>query len=122
LEELKNVNKKFREINEFFSPKIIAEVNDVFVKLVRIKGDKIPWHNHKDEDELFYVLEGELLMEVEGEAGFVMKAGDIYVVKRGMGHRISSLRESRIMLIENKSTAHTGEVKTAITRSIEEQL
>jgi mannose-6-phosphate isomerase-like protein (cupin superfamily) len=51
-----------------------------------------------------------------------MKAGDIYVVKRGMGHRISSLGESRIMLIENKSTAHTGEVKTAITRSIEEQL
>ena len=77
MEKLKNVNKKFREINEFFSPKIIAEVNDVFVKLVRIKGDKIPWHNHKDEDELFYVLEGELVMEVEGEAGGVLKAGDI---------------------------------------------
>ncbi|MEE4178503.1 MAG: cupin domain-containing protein [Bacteroides sp.] len=97
-------------------------MNDVYVKLARIRGDKIPLHKHREEDELFYVLEGELFMEVEGEAGFVMKAGDIYVVKKGKEHRISSKEECRIMLIENKTTAHTGEVKTDITRSIEEQM
>ena len=122
MENLKNVNQKFLEIKDYFSPKIIAEVNNVFVKLARIKGDKIPWHQHKEEDELFYVLEGELLMELEGEAGFVMKAGDVYVVKKGKAHRVSSREECRIMLIENKTTAHTGEVKTDITRSIEEQM
>ncbi|MGK0236229.1 MAG: quercetin dioxygenase-like cupin family protein, partial [Psychroserpens sp.] len=55
---LKTVNlfKKLNQIQDYFSPKIIGEVNDVFVKIVKIKGDKVPWHNHKNEDELFYVI------------------------------------------------------------------
>ena len=57
-----NLSDKFQEVKGYFSPKIVGEVNDVFVKIALIKGDEIPWHNHKNEDELFYILEGELLL------------------------------------------------------------
>lgn len=118
---MENIHKKFEEITEYFFPKVIAEVNDVYVKLAKIKGDKIPWHTHTEEDELFYVLEGQLLLEVKDEEDRMMRTGDVYVVKKGVEHRVSAAEECRIMLIENKSTAHTGQVQTDITRSIEEQ-
>ena len=117
-----NLKEKLKGLNEYFSPKIIGEVNDVYVKLAKIKGDKVPWHNHKDEDELFYVIEGNLLFEIEGKESFIMNKGDLYVVKKGVNHRVSSTEECHIMLIENKTTEHTGKVKTYITKSIEEQL
>lgn len=117
-----NLNKELEGIQGYFSPKVIGEVNDVFVKLAKIKGDDIPWHNHKDEDELFYILKGNLFFEVEGEEGFTMNAGDLFIVKKGINHRVSSKEECHIMLIENKTTAHTGEVVSKVTRSIEEQL
>ena len=81
----------------------------------------IPWHNHENEDELFYVVEGQLLMEVENQPDRVMNKGDLYVVKKGVNHRVSSRDECLIMLIETKTTEHTGKVKTAITKSIEER-
>lgn len=119
---MENINQKFKEVTAFFSPKIIAEVNDTYVKIARIKGDDLPWHAHKHEDELFYVLEGTLLVEIKGQASFEMKNGDVYVIKKGIEHRVSAEDECKIMLIENKSTAHTGEVQSKITRSIEEQM
>jgi len=60
-----NIKEQLETIKEYYSPKIIGEVNDVYIKLVKIKGDKVPWHNHKDEDELFYILKGKLLFEIE---------------------------------------------------------
>ena len=117
-----NIQNHLSKIKEYFSPKIIGEVNDVYVKVAKIKGEDIPWHNHANEDEAFFILSGELLFEEEGKDPFTMKSGDFYVVKQGVNHRISSAEECRIMLIENKSTAHTGEVKSAVTKSVEEQL
>ena len=117
-----NLLQKFNEINEYFSPKIVGEVNDVYVKIAKIKGNKIPWHNHKDEDELFFILEGNLLFEIEGQDSFIMEKGDLFIVKKGINHRVSSKEECKIMLIENKSTKHTGEIKTEITKSIKDQL
>ena len=117
-----NLIDSFQLLTDYFAPKIIGEVNDVYVKIARIKGEDIPWHNHKDEDELFYIVEGSLLFEVEGQESFTMNEGDIFVVGKGIKHRVSSTEECKIMLIENKSTAHTGEVITKITRSIDEQL
>ncbi|MFT5619569.1 MAG: quercetin dioxygenase-like cupin family protein, partial [Arenicella sp.] len=99
---------KFKDVKGYFSPKIVGEVNDVFVKIAIIKGDEIPWHNHKNEDELFYILEGELLFEVENEKPFTMSQGEMFVVKKGINHKVSSEHECKLMLIENKSTAHTG--------------
>lgn len=117
-----NVKSKFADINEYFSPKVIGEVNDVFVKIAKIKGDDIPWHNHKEEDELFYIIEGSLLFEIENQESFTMKEGDLFIIKRGINHKVSAKEECKIMLIENKTTAHTGEVESTITKSIEEQL
>lgn len=116
-----NLKEKLHEIKEYFSPRIIGEVNDVYVKLAKIKGDKVPWHNHKDEDELFYIIEGNLLFETEGKDSFIMNKGDLFIVKKGLNHRVSSKEECSIMLIENKTTAHTGDLKTEITKDIKDQ-
>ena len=117
-----NIQDYLSQVNAYFSPKVIGEVNDVYVKVAKIKGEDIPWHNHTNEDEAFFIINGELLFEEEGKEPFTMKAGDFYVVKKGVNHRVSSGEECQIMLIENKSTAHTGAVESAVTKSIEEQL
>ncbi len=117
-----NLEKQLAKVTDYFSPKIIGEVNDVFVKLAKIKGEKVPWHNHENEDELFYILTGRLLFEIEDEESFVMNPGDMFIVKRGINHRVSSEEECSIMLIENKTTAHTGGVESEITKTLEQQM
>jgi quercetin dioxygenase-like cupin family protein len=117
-----NLKQKMHDIQHYFSPKVIGEVNDVYVKLAKIKGEDVPWHNHKDEDELFYIVHGELLFEIEDKPSFVMNEGDLFIVPKGVNHRVSSTAECVIMLIENKSTQHTGDVRSHVTKSIEEQL
>jgi mannose-6-phosphate isomerase-like protein (cupin superfamily) len=117
-----NVKHHLSKIEEYFSPKIINEVNDAYIKVAKIMGEKVPWHNHENEDELFYVIEGTMLLEIENEENVIMNQGDLYVVKKGINHRVSSTEECHIMLIENKTTLHTGEVQSEITKSIEEQL
>ncbi len=116
-----NIKDHFKEVKNYFSPKIIAEVNDQYVKIAKIKGQEVPWHNHENEDELFYVIEGSLLMEIENEADFTMRSGDMFVVPKGINHRVSSIDECQIILIETKTTKHTGEVRSSITKSIREQ-
>jgi len=117
-----NLIESFKNIDNYFSPKIMGEVNDAYVKIAKIKGDEVPWHDHKNEDEMFFILEGNLLMEVEGMDSFTMNKGDMYIVKKGVQHRVSSADGCKIMLIENKSTAHTGDVKSNITKDIKDQL
>ena len=116
-----NLKEKLSEIKAHFSPKIIGEVNDVFIKLVKIKGNKVPWHTHENEDELFYIVEGSLLFEIENRNSFTMNKGDLFIVKRGIKHRVSSKEECHIMLVENKTTLHTGEIVNEITKSIKKQ-
>lgn len=115
------LKERFGAITGYFSPKIIGEVNDVFVKLARIKGDDIPWHNHAQEDELFYIVEGQLLFEVEGQEPFSMVQGDLFIVPRGVSHRVSSTAECLIMLVEPMATRHTGDLVTPVTKTIDEQ-
>jgi quercetin dioxygenase-like cupin family protein len=117
-----NIPKELIKIKEYFSPKVIGEVNDTYIKLAKIKGEKVPWHNHKNEDESFYILEGFLLMEIENKEPFTMQKGDFFIVKKGLNHRVSSTKECSIMLIENKATLHTGTTKSEITKSINKQL
>jgi len=116
-----NLNEKLSEITEYYSPRIIGEVNDVFIKLVKIKGNKVPWHIHKNEDELFYILSGSLLFEVENQEPFTIKESELFIVKQGINHRVSSKEECHVMLIENKTTLHTGETVNEITKSIKSQ-
>lgn len=117
-----NLLDRASALTAYFSPRVIGEVNDVYVKVARIKGEEIPWHNHPGEDELFYIIDGSLLFEIEGEDSFTMETGDLYVVRRGINHRVSSVEECRILLIENKETAHLGELESDLVKSVEEQL
>jgi len=117
-----NVNEIALQITEYFSPKIIAEVDDQYVKIAKIRGDDIPWHRHENEDELFFILKGKLTMEIEGQLPFQMHEGDLFVVLKGVSHRVNSVEECSVILIERKSTKHTGELTTDITKSIDEQM
>jgi quercetin dioxygenase-like cupin family protein len=116
-----NLKDVFLSLDKFFSPKIIGEVNNQYIKVVKIKGQEVPWHNHENEDELFYVVKGILLMEIENQPDLILKKGDLHVVKKGKNHRVSSKDECLIMLIESKTTEHTGKIKSVITKSVRDQ-
>ena len=119
--KLVSLKDSFSTVSDFFSPKIIGEVNNEFVKIAKIKGEDIPWHNHENEDELFLIIEGSLLIEIENEPSFMMNTGDMYIVKKGVNHRVSSVDECKILLIESKTTQHTGKIVSKVTKSIEDQ-
>jgi mannose-6-phosphate isomerase-like protein (cupin superfamily) len=107
-------------LTEYWSPRVIAEVDDHYVKVAKVKGT-LAWHAHDEEDELFFILKGSLTIEME--AGAVeLSAGQAFVVPRGVRHNPVAAEECHIMLIERKSTRHTGTVVTEQTRSVEEQL
>jgi mannose-6-phosphate isomerase-like protein (cupin superfamily) len=107
-------------LTELWSPRIVAELDDSYVKVAKVKGT-LTWHSHDNEDELFYILKGKLRIEME--AGAVeLSEGETFVVPKGVRHNPVAEQECHIMLIERKSTAHTGSEVTAQTRSVEEQL
>ena len=116
-----NLNEQLKEVKDYFSPKIVSEVNNQYVKIAKINGDKVPWHTHENEDELFYILEGSLVMELEDQESFNMHEGDVFVVPKGVNHKVSSDKECAILLIESKTTLHTGNIITKITKSINKQ-
>ena len=105
---------------EHWSPRVIAEVDDAYVKVAKVHGS-LAWHSHDDEDEFFYVLAGKLRIEMEDRA-VELDAGDAFVVPKGVRHNPVAERECLVMLIERKTTQHTGNTVTAKTRSIAEQL
>ena len=106
-------------LKELWSPRIIAEVDDSFVKVAKIKGE-FPWHSHEMEDELFMVLEGEMSIELE-DSRVKLKTGDLHVVPKGTAHRPSAAEECLILLFEKKTTRHTGDIVQENTRSVEQQ-
>lgn len=107
-------------LTEYWSPRVIAEVDDNYVKVAKVKGT-LAWHAHDDEDELFFILKGSLTIEMESGA-VVLSAGQAFVVPRGVRHNPVAAEECHIMLIEHKTTRHTGDVVMEKTRSVEEQL
>ncbi|MEW5924199.1 MAG: cupin domain-containing protein [Candidatus Zixiibacteriota bacterium] len=118
----RKLERLFPQLKTYFSPKVIGEVNDVYVKVTKVKGDDVPWHTHDNEDELFYIVKGSLVMQIENQDDFTLGQGELYIVGKGVKHRVHSDQECWILLIEPKVTKHTGDVKSTITRSIEEQL
>lgn len=113
-------------LTEFWSPRVVAEVDDAYVKVAKLHGS-LAWHSHEHEDELFFVLEGRLRIELEDDSiapgGAVeLEAGQMFVVPKGVRHNPVAEQECRILLIERKSTQHTGDVVTERSRSLAEQL
>jgi mannose-6-phosphate isomerase-like protein (cupin superfamily) len=107
-------------LTEFWSPKVVGEVDDVYIKVAKLKGT-FTWHSHANEDELFYVLKGQMRIEME-HATVELREGDMYIVPKGVRHNPSAPEECQVLLIERKTTLHTGDVITVQTRSIAEQL
>ena len=107
-------------LTELWSPRVIAELDDSFVKVAKVHGS-LTWHSHDDEDELFYILKGSLRIEME-ERTVVLGQGDAFVVPKGVRHNPVAEHECHILLIERKTTLHTGSEITDKTRSVAEQL
>ena len=102
-----NLKEKYSKFGEHWHPYIVAELNSNYVKLAKLKGEFI-WHKHEEEDELFVVIEGTLMMEFRDKTVEV-KPGEILVVPKGVEHRPWTKDEVKVMLVEPKSTKHTGE-------------
>ena len=107
-------------LDEFFSPRVVGRVNDHYVKVAKTYGDFV-WHVHEDEDELFLVLKGRLVIELEGEAPVTLGPGQMFVVPKGVRHKPRADEECWLALVEPVSTTHTGDVIADVTRSIEDQ-
>lgn len=108
-----NVNSKLELINDLWKPRVIAELNGQQVKISKVKGEFV-WHDHKDEDELFYILKGKMIMEFRDKKVEVNE-GEIIVVPKGVEHRPIAKEEVWMMLFEPLNIKHTGDVKSDLT-------
>lgn len=102
-----NLQQKLALIDEHWSPRVVAEMNDYQFKVVRIEGDFI-WHSHADTDEAFFVLEGQLRIDFR-DGHVLLQAGELYVVPRGVEHKPYAAQEVQMMLIEPRGVLNTGE-------------
>jgi mannose-6-phosphate isomerase-like protein (cupin superfamily) len=111
------------QLTELWSPKVLGQVNDQFIKVARVQGE-FPWHAHAHEDELFLVLRGQLRIgRAPSDGGDIhLRPGEFFIIPRGVRHNTSAQEETWIALIETTTTQHTGEEQTPLTRSIEDQL
>jgi mannose-6-phosphate isomerase-like protein (cupin superfamily) len=105
---------------ELWSPRVIGELDDSYVKVAKVRGT-FGWHDHAHEDELFFILKGHLRIEMESGAA-ELDEGEMFVVPKGLRHNPVAENECLIMLIERKSTLHSGKAVNANTRSLAEQL
>ena len=115
-----NLKQEAESLESYWSPKVLGQVNDQYVKVAKLKGD-LTWHKHDEEDELFLVLAGHLTIEYEDR--FVeLEPGDFHIVPKGTMHNPSCANECLVALIETTTTKHTGDVVVEKTRSISAQL
>ncbi len=104
-----NLGEKFGKFSEYWHPYIVGELNDNHVKIAKLKGELI-WHKHDHEDELFIVLEGTLMMDFKDKT-IATQPGEILIVPKGIEHRPWTRGEEvKIILVEPKSTKHTGDL------------
>ena len=112
--EVVNLSEKFDRFSDYWSPKIVGEINDMHVKLVKLRGE-FTWHHHEREDELFLVIKGRLRMQLRGgdrEIG----AGEFIIVPRGTEHcPVTLTDEVQVVLLEPKTTLNTGNVSNERT-------
>ncbi|WP_299479731.1 cupin domain-containing protein [uncultured Roseibium sp.] len=117
---ISNLEKEFAEISDYWSPRVVADVNDQSVKLAKLKGEFV-WHDHENEDELFFIVKGSLTIRYRDREDVVLNAGDMHVVPKGIEHNPIARSECWVMLFEPAETKHTGEVIVEGTRSAAQQ-
>lgn len=105
-----NLAEKFSRFEDHWRPRIVGEVNDAHVKLVKLKGEFV-WHHHEAEDELFFVVKGSLrILLRDGE--ITLEPGEFAVIPKGVEHCPVADEEVQVMLLEPKTTVNTGEVES----------
>jgi mannose-6-phosphate isomerase-like protein (cupin superfamily) len=106
--EKKNLEEKFKQINDYWSPKIAGEINDSHIKLVKIIGE-FDWHHHVNEDELFLVVKGKLLMKLR-DNDIEINEGEFIIIPKGEEHKPVAENEVHLILMEPKGTLNTGNI------------
>ena len=115
-----NLAEKFSLVREYWSPKIVGEVNDTYVKAVKFKGEFV-WHFHEKEDELFLVTKGTMRMRFR-DGDVLVHPGEFIVVPRGVEHMPVADEEVEVVLLEPKSTLNTGNVRNERTLPVLERI
>ncbi len=120
-EQIVELTAAAEKLDKYWSPKIVARVNDQFVKVAKLRGALV-WHRHEEEDELFFVLRGTLTIWYEGGWAVHLKPGSLHVVPKGTLHNPVAEQDCWIALIETVTTKHTGDISTPFTKTVEQQL
>lgn len=108
-----NFEEKLAKFSEHWSPKIVAQMNDYHFKLVKFQGDFV-WHNHADTDEVFIVLDGEMVIDFR-DGRVDLKTGEMLVVPKGVEHKPLAEEECKILLVEPAGTINTGDLGGELT-------
>ena len=108
-----NLQEKFARFSEPWSPRVIAEMNDYQFKLVRLRGEFV-WHQHADTDEVFIVIEGEMILRFR-DREIPLRTGELYVVPKGVEHQPYAPAECKVMLVEPKGVINTGATGGSLT-------
>jgi mannose-6-phosphate isomerase-like protein (cupin superfamily) len=111
--------EKFNLFDEYWSPRIVGELNGQYIKLAKLKG-KFVWHTHDEEDEYFQVIKGSITIHFR-EGSVILNEGESIIVPHGVEHMPVASEEAHVMLFEPKSTPHTGDVESDHTVRIEDQ-
>ena len=114
-----NLAERFSRFQDRWSPKIVGELNDSYIKLAKVQGEFV-WHAHADEDEFFLVVKGRLLIRLR-DRDVLLNEGEFFVVPRGVEHLPIAEEEAHILLLEPKATLHTGDTASARTVAVEAQ-
>jgi mannose-6-phosphate isomerase-like protein (cupin superfamily) len=115
-----NLTEKLAQFDDYWSPKIVGELNGQHVKLAKLKGGFV-WHHHEHEDELFYVVKGTLVIQFR-DKDVILNSGDFLIIPRGVEHRPIATEEVHVMLFEPASTLNTGNIHNDLTVESPNQL
>ncbi|HEX6773160.1 MAG TPA: cupin domain-containing protein [Acidobacteriaceae bacterium] len=118
--EAVNLRSVLESVTEYWSPRVVGRVNDQYIKVAKVKGELV-WHKHDNEDEMFLVVYGRLVLRFE-DGEVALGPGDFHVVPKGKLHFPLAEEECGLALIETVTTQHTGDVDTPLTKSIAAQL
>jgi mannose-6-phosphate isomerase-like protein (cupin superfamily) len=120
-----NLAEKFSRFQDHFSPKVVGQINDFQVKLVKLQGEFV-WHHHDAEDEMFMVFSGELHMKIRNREGHetdeAIRPGEFIIIPHGVEHMPYALVETHILLLEPATTLNTGNVQNERTVAVLESL
>jgi mannose-6-phosphate isomerase-like protein (cupin superfamily) len=110
-----NLKDKMSLFNDYWSPKIVGDLNDSHVKIAKFQGEFV-WHKHDNEDELFFIIKGTLLIKLRDQ-DITLNEGEFLIIPKGVEHLPIANEEVHVMLIEPKTTLNTGDAKSDLTKN-----